>query len=91
MATRCSSSCAAASSNDEVEEDYQVDGQFCFEVADKQYIYYVKFVSEEVYTGIDDVTAKTVKNGMIYDLSGRRVVKPVRGIYVQDGKKFVVK
>ena len=78
-------------SNDEVEEDYQADGQFCFEVADKQYIYYVKFVSEEVYTGIDDVTAKTVKNGMIYDLSGRRVVKPVRGIYVQDGKKFVVK
>ena len=27
----------------------------------------------------------------IYDLQGRRVTHPVRGIYIQDQKKFIVK
>lgn len=34
---------------------------------------------------------KTVKDAPIYDLSGRRVSKPTAGIYIQNGKKFVVK
>jgi hypothetical protein len=40
-------------------------------------------------------TAKTAKadnaNAPIYDLSGRRVVNPTAGVYIQNGKKFVVK
>ena len=30
-------------------------------------------------------------DGQIYDLQGRKVQQPVRGIYVKDGKKIVVK
>ena len=78
-------------SNDPVDSDYSVDGQFCFEVGDKQYVYYVKFVSEAIYEGINEMTTQSGNNGLIYDLTGRTVVKPMRGIYIQNGKKFVVK
>jgi hypothetical protein len=45
-------------------------------------------------TGIDmptTVTTSVDANAPIYDLSGRRVINPSRGIYIQGGKKFVVK
>ena len=41
-------------------------------------------------TGIDSVAGETVVEG-IYDLSGRRVENPVKGIYVINGKKVLVK
>ena len=34
---------------------------------------------------------KHIENTAIYDLSGRRVSQPTRGIYIQNGRKFVVK
>lgn len=48
-------------------------------------------------TGINNVVAATVANGAVYDLSGRRVAEKlagaslVKGIYVVNGKKVVVK
>lgn len=48
-------------------------------------------------TGINNVAATTVANGAVYDLSGRRVAEKlagaslVKGIYVVNGKKVVVK
>ena len=39
---------------------------------------------ESVVTGLDT-------NAAIYDLSGRRVEKAVKGIYIQNGKKIIVK
>ncbi len=43
-------------------------------------------------TGIDAVENGTIDNGAIYDLSGRKVLAPVKGgIYVKNGKKFIVK
>lgn len=48
-------------------------------------------------TGINNVAATTVVNGAVYDLSGRRVAEKlagaslVKGIYVVNGKKVVVK
>lgn len=48
-------------------------------------------------TGINNVAAATVANGAVYDLSGRRVADKlagaslVKGIYVVNGKKVVVK
>lgn len=75
--------------NDDVAEDYNVDGQFCFEVNNKQYVYHVKFVSETI-AGINTISTDNVK-GLIYDLSGCRVENPTHGIYIQDGKKFIVK
>ena len=47
----------------------------------------------EVYddgTGIDDVTAENTTDG-IYDLMGRKVETPEKGIYIIDGKKVLVK
>lgn len=41
-------------------------------------------------TGIDDMTIEQ-KDNSIYDLSGRKVINPVKGIYIQNGKKFIVK
>lgn len=43
-------------------------------------------------TGIDSINAISAdKNTPIYDLSGRRVQKAVKGVYIQGGKKIYVK
>jgi len=78
-------------SNDAVAADYSVNGQFCFEVNDKQYVYYVNLVSPEIYaSGISTVKADA-KAGNIYDLQGRQVMKAQRGLYIMNGKKVIVK
>lgn len=44
--------------------------------------------------GIDEVTTATVEtatNAVYYDLQGRRVNHPVRGIYIVNGKKVIIK
>ena len=47
-------------------------------------------VSQESVTGIRPVKA-TQNEGAVYNLSGQRVQNPQKGIYIQDGKKFIVK
>ena len=42
-------------------------------------------------TMIDAIDSETVKNNVIYDLNGRKVKNPTRGIYVVDGKKVLIK
>ena len=50
---------------------------------------------EEEVTGINDATRLNdkgeMRNDKLFDLQGRRVVKPTRGLYVKDGKKVFVK
>ena len=46
--------------------------------------------NDDEYLGISNAET-AVKNGAVYDLSGRKIVNPVKGIYIQNGKKFVVK
>lgn len=49
---------------------------------------------EGTVNGIDEVTATTVEtdaNAVYYDLQGRRVDHPVRGIYIVNGKKVIIK
>ena len=41
--------------------------------------------------GIRDVKVNSHNDGQIYDLMGRRVNNPSKGIYIQNGKKFVLK
>ena len=76
-------------SNDEVAADYSADGQFCFEVNNKQYVYYVKFVSEAIFNGITDVQRSTSSAQRYYDLQGREVTTRQRGLYIQNGKKVI--
>ena len=43
-------------------------------------------------TGVNAATIDATKQAPVYDLSGRRVVKAVKGgVYIQNGKKFIVK
>lgn len=81
-------------SNDPVAEDFLVDAQFCFEVSNKQYVYYVKLASKAQYekreTGIS--TIKTdVKDARIFDIQGRQVKVAKKGLYIINGKKVVIK
>ena len=45
----------------------------------------------EVETGIEDITSEAVVATGIYDLQGRRVETPTRGIYIIDGEKVSIK
>lgn len=57
------------------------------------YLYNISLMGSDAYKealAVSEVkTAKT--NGAIYDLSGRRVAKATKGLYIKDGKKFFVK
>lgn len=82
----------AYSSADEVAEDFKSTGKFAFEMNDSIYEYNVTFCSEAVYTGVNNVNATVnAKDGKVYDLSGRIVARPVKGLYIKNGKKFIVK
>lgn len=43
----------------------------------------------EESTGISEVVAEQTKTEVVYDLQGRRVNNPVRGIYIVNGKKVI--
>ena len=50
-----------------------------------------RLVVDEEVTAIDGVTTEKA-DAPIYDLSGRRVMQTVKGgVYIQNGKKFIVK
>lgn len=42
-------------------------------------------------TGINNVNVETKKDNVVYDLQGRRVSNPTKGIYIVNGKKVLVK
>ena len=48
---------------------------------------------DDVTTGVSALSSGhgETGNAPVYDLQGRRVVKPVKGLYVTDGKKVVIK
>lgn len=83
---------ATTAADAEVDDDFTADGQFCLRVGENEYVYIVRFVSEAIYTGIKNVGDNSLTtSNHIFDLSGRQVQKPVRGLYIQNGRKFVVK
>ena len=55
------------------------------------YVMDVTLVNESAFdpSGIATVKTKTKTDGVIYDLMGRRVAKPVKGIYIMNGKKYI--
>lgn len=44
---------------------------------------------DEALTSIGGITLRPVQNGVIYDLSGRRVMKAQKGFYIINGKKVI--
>ena len=49
------------------------------------------YYNDEDEDAIEYVKAEKLTNNTLYDLSGRKVTRPTKGIYVKDGKKFMVK
>jgi hypothetical protein len=42
-------------------------------------------------TGIETINHETVTGNLYYDLSGRRVATPTKGLYIINGKKVIMK
>ena len=51
----------------------------------------VGFVFDDELTGIDNVNVNDKLNGEFYDLQGRRVAAPQKGLYIMNGRKVIVK
>ena len=69
-----------------------VSTKLCFVNEDGwNYMMDVTLVNESAFdpSGIATVKTKTKTDGVIYDLMGRRVAKPVKGIYIMNGKKYI--
>lgn len=75
-------------------DDADVDKEFkvmlVASYGEKMYAFYVT-VNTEKATAIESVKADNSDDSTIFDLSGRKVVNPVKGIYIRGGKKFLVK
>ena len=48
-------------------------------------------VDQIIATGVQAVRPAAVSDGQYYDLQGRRVAQPVKGMYINNGRKVVVK
>ena len=74
-----------------VTKDKQVDSDWA--VFDNfRLTYFGKHVSQEIIDGINTVKNNSIENGKIYNLQGMEVKHPLkRGIYICNGKKFIVK
>ena len=55
------------------------------------YVYNITLMSEETYAGIKDVEVAKKNNNVIYDLMGRKVSQPSKGLYIVNGKKYFIK
>lgn len=42
-------------------------------------------------TGVNSIKVNAKNDGKIYDLSGRQISKPAHGLYIMNGKKYMVK
>ena len=52
----------------------------------------LQFVFEEnETTGVENVNRETITNNQFFDLSGRKVANPTKGLYIVNGKKVVIK
>lgn len=55
-----------------------------------RYLYNITFVTEEVFTGINEMTIAP-KSNVIYDLTGRQLTKAAKGLYIMNGKKVILR
>ena len=78
-------------SNVDIVAPFKAEATFCFEIDSKRYIIHATLLDPESYAaGIEGISADK-KDGKIYNLQGQEVAAPAKGIYIKDGKKFLVK
>ena len=53
---------------------------------------YLEFTFDDETTGVDDVRSKMSDGRSEYfNLAGQRVAQPTKGLYIVNGKKYVIK
>lgn len=80
--------------NGAVKAGEPIDTKLCFESDEWFYTYDVTFITPAEYEdamGISVLKSDKKFSGAIYDLTGRKVNKAVKGLYIKDGKKFFIK
>ncbi len=87
-----------ASDTDVLKEGETFTSQFYFISGINRYTVNITFMTPDDYkvymTPVEGIAADAAASGQagaIYDLSGRKVSKAVKGVYIQDGKKYIVK
>ena len=60
----------------------QTDAGNCYQITEA--------IVEQSESGVENIVT-TQPSEIIYDLQGRRVSNPTKGIYIQGGKKFVLR
>ena len=71
-------------------EDYFY-GKWNWETEDKKWISWNgKKYSDYHETGINAINAK-ISDDAVYDLNGRKIAQPTKGLYIQNGRKYIVK
>lgn len=54
--------------------------------------YWKKFVNvADITLGVSELKQNRMETNVYYDLQGRRVLRPTRGIYIRNGKKVIIK
>ena len=76
-----------------VESGEPINTIICFVKDGWFYTMYLTLITPEEYEaalGVTEIKAQP-KKGIIYDLTGRKVTKATKGLYIKDGKKFFIK
>ena len=78
-------------SNDDIDAPFKLEVTMCFQIDSKCYVIHITLLDEASYAdGIESINADN-KAGKIYNLQGQEVAAPAKGIYILNGKKFIVK
>ena len=77
--------------DDMAEADHYVLDGHNFTWASTSHARTMNIIFEGDVTGISTVKTASSMDGNFYDLSGRRVTKPTKGLYIVNGKKVVMK
>jgi hypothetical protein len=79
-------------------EGQVINTKFAIEYDAKIYEFKIRIMNEETFTGIEQIESSKVSNGNVYDMTGRLVRKNTtsvnglaNGIYILNGKKYIVK
>ncbi len=76
-------------------DDANVDNEYTVTFAalynDQMYYFYCTINAAGLPAGISGITDSTVKSGVVYDLTGRKLITPTKGVYILDGKKYLLK
>ena len=69
---------------------FEVNIAFCYDRETMEYWDELKYVLHDYGTGIASPLVET-EEGAIFDLQGRRVSNPQKGIYIKEGRKVLIK